>query len=180
MFLVLEGVDCTGKSTVCRLLSNTLGAEMYVTPPKQIVSRRENVDRFANAEDHYAFYAEGNIISSKEIQDLLNARKFVVCDRYWLTTFVYHLAMGLDLSVSDFDTIVQPDLTVLLTVTPEIQAARFIMRGMSAGDRRMLNSQKKLASLYEEFLPQIPGRTACIRTEELTAQDTCDAILALI
>lgn len=176
MFIVLEGIDCTGKSTVCRLLARHMDATDYATPPREIAERRELIDRDATPEDHYAFYVHGNMLASAEIESYLLEGKRVICDRYWLTTLVYHRAMGMSVSANDFCRLRQPDLTVLLTVSPSIQAQRFIERGMSAGDRRMLNSQAELATLYQEALGEIRGNTLVIDTDTRNPSDVVHVI----
>lgn len=90
MFIVFEGVDASGKTTVARLLANHLQAVYYATPPKEFLARREEVDLSASADDHYRFYLEGLRQASAEIWDLLAEGKTVIGDRYWATTYIYH------------------------------------------------------------------------------------------
>ncbi len=176
MFIVLEGIDCTGKSTVTKILARMRGGAVYATPPKALAERREEIDRDATAEDHYAFYVHGNEIASAEINSLLATGQDVICDRYWLTTLVYHQAMGVSTQIRDFAMLRQPDHTFLLTVSRAVQSARFVERGMSAGDRRMLNQQSELADLYRTELPNIQGATHILDTDGLSPHDVAEAI----
>lgn len=176
MFIVLEGVDCTGKSTTAKLLSESLQAVLYSTPPKSISGLRESIDKDAGPQEHYNFYAEGNRIASDEIREILLSGNSVVCDRYWLTTYIYHRVMGLAVKTSDFSNLVQPDLTVLLTVSAHVQARRFLERGMSAGDRRMLNSQAVLAHSYMASMPSIRGQKIIVDTDHLTPSEVVSVV----
>lgn len=152
MFIVLEGIDCCGKSTTARLLAKQLDAVLYKTPPDNIIKRRDEIDANASALEHYLFYLDGIKTASTAIWDLLSSGENVVCDRYWLTTYVYHKIMGVSVNINDFSNITLPDLTVLLLVSSDIQARRFLDRGMSIGDKRMANYQVDLAREYKHML----------------------------
>ena len=148
MFIVLEGADGTGKSTLCSVLSKKLGATPYACPPKKYQELRTSIDRNVSAEEHYRFYLNGNYDASKEIAELLKKGEKVVCDRYWLSTYTYHQIMGVPVSRSDFQSIIFPTLTVLLAVKHEVQIARMFHRGMSVGDIRALEKQREIADMY--------------------------------
>lgn len=149
MFIVIEGIDCSGKTTVSKLLAKQSESVLYKTPPKNIAAERDVVDAMASPIDHYRFYLDGIYTASKEIWEILASGKNVICDRYWLTTYVYHVVMGVSVNVEDFSAIARPDLTVLLLVSSDVQTKRFLDRGMSIGDRRMINHQLALAREYK-------------------------------
>lgn len=94
MFIDLGGVDGAGKTTIARLLSKETGAVCYATPPKKLAGYRNKIDAEASPLEHYKFYLEGVRIASKEIWEMLAEGQNVICDRYWLTTYVYHKVMG--------------------------------------------------------------------------------------
>lgn len=171
MFIALEGIDCSGKTTVTQLLAAQEGMVSYATPPKAFRQQRERVDAEASPEEHYRFYLESMKIASAEISALLGAGSSVVCDRYWLTTYVYHRVMGLQVNITDFADLIMPDLTVLLLVCPDIQAERFLQRGLSAGDRRMINVQAQLEREYINALADLKLRSCAINTDHLTPQE---------
>jgi thymidylate kinase len=180
MFIVFEGIDASGKTTVARLLENHLQAVYYATPPKEFLVRREEVDLSASADDHYHFYLDGIHQASAEIWKLLSEGKIVIGDRYWVTTYIYHLVMGVTVSREDFKDIVLPDTTVLLTVSSEVQASRFAQRGMSAGDRRMLNQQEVLSREFKKFFVAEEKHLVAIDTSHLTASEVMAQVLAEI
>lgn len=178
MFIVFEGVDASGKTTTARLLADHLETVYYATPPKAFMARREEVDLSANADDHYHFYLDGIRRASAEIWELLSEGKAVIGDRYWVSTCVYHLVMGATVSRDDFKGIVFPDTTVLLTVSSEVQMHRLVQRGMSAGDRRMLNQQELLAREFKKFLATEKGHLVAIDTSRLTPSEVMMQALA--
>ncbi len=179
MFIVFEGVDAVGKTTVARLLANRLGGgTYYATPPSSFLAERERVDLSASPDDHYRFYLHGIHQASREIWALLASGKTVVGDRYWASTYVYHEVMGAAVAERDFDHIVLPDLTVLLSVTSEEQALRFEQRGMSAGDRRMFNDQVQLARAFRKFFTIRPTRLVAIDTTYLAPAEVVAQVVA--
>jgi dTMP kinase len=179
MFIVFEGIDASGKTTVARLLANHLQASYYATPPKEFLLRREEVDLNASADDHYRFYLDGIRHASAEIWELLSEGKTVISDRYWVSTYVYHSVMAASVSKEDFKNIVSPDMTVLLTVSPEVQEYRFAQRGMSAGDKRMLNQQEAISREFKKLLVA-EDHLVAIDTSFLTPSDVMAQVLAEI
>ncbi len=180
MFIVIEGIDCTGKSTISKLLAKYTDSVLYKTPPKNISAKRDKVDANASPAGHYLFYLDGIHTASKEIWEFLASGKDVVCDRYWLSTYVYHVVMGLSVNIDDFSKITQPDLTVLLLVSKDIQVKRFIKRGMSIGDRRMINRQFELAREYKRVITKFEIPHLIINTDHNNPDDVVEKILAHI
>jgi thymidylate kinase len=160
------------------LLATQQGMVQYATPPAAFRKERNRVDAEASPLDHYRFYLEGICHASADITNLLETGVSVVCDRYWLTTYVYHIVMGLEINAADFEGIVQPDLTILLLVSPDIQAARFLRRGLSTGDRRMINVQHQLERKYVQTLERMNIRSCMINTDNLMPQGVAQRIIA--
>jgi len=72
----------------------------------------------------------------------------VISDRYWLTTYTYHQVMGVRILVDDFASIIKPTLTVILALNHEVQIERMVRRGMSVGDRRVLDKQREISAAF--------------------------------
>jgi len=89
VFIVLEGVDGSGKTTVGRMLANKIGASFLQTPMgfwrrnRAIVENRNSFFRFL-------FYVVATIHSSFIISRILK-RDSVVCDRYIYSTLAHHI-----------------------------------------------------------------------------------------
>jgi len=121
-------------------------------------AEQDHINATASNEDHYQYFIKVVQEASAELA-LLKDRNNVIVDRYWMTTVVYHRVMGIAAKLEDMGEIIMPDLTVYLSVSPEIQAARMISRGMSPGDIRMYGCQHLLRQAYEEV---IAGRSDVI------------------
>ena len=80
-------------------------------------------------------------------------------------------------NIDDFSNITQPDLTVLLLVSKDIQAKRFLERGMSIGDRRMVNRQLELAREYKRAITRFEIPQLIINTDHNPPGDVVEKIL---
>lgn len=145
MFIAIEGGDGTGKSTLTTQLANKLGGRAYATPPHKYRKYRDEVDRTSPPKEHYDYYRDSILDASEEIRELMSQKNCVVCDRYWISTVTYHEVMGVSVNLDDFKEIVRPDVTILLVASPNEQIRRMVARGMSAGDKRMLDQQREIS-----------------------------------
>lgn len=173
-----EGVDASGKSETAQLLAQRLGAVFYQTPARSKAIERQRVDATAAAEDHYRYYLKDLFEIAAEMSIDLAAGRIVVCDRFKLTTSVYHRVMGVAVKDTDFDGLLSPDVIVYLTVDEDVQAKRFLIRGLSAGDRRMINRQSELAAQYETALRDEKGKVIRINTSYLDKTQVVERIVA--
>lgn len=180
MFVALEGADGCGKTTLCAILAERLGAAAYATPPKKYFQLRERVDRNAPAAEHYRFYRDGIYDASDEIGEILKNGGKVVSDRYWLTTFTYHQVMGVSASKDDFAHIIQPNLTVILALNHEIQIERMLRRGMSVGDRRVLDKQREIASAFYQNVLELNIPFIVVDTQRFSPTRCVDIVITAL
>lgn len=128
-FIVLEGIDGSGKTTVCQKLCKKINAEMYKTPPFPFSDLRDSVDKCVNIKSRFYFYLSSVIHASSEIVELLK-HKYVACDRYILSTLCYHRAA--DSFFKSFDEnnldILQPDFTFYLEADYDVRMRRIAYR----------------------------------------------------
>jgi dTMP kinase len=128
-FVALEGIDGSGKTTVCTQLCKKINAEMYKTPPFPFSDLRDLVDKSVNIKSRFYFYLSSVMHASSEIVELLK-QKNVVCDRYILSTLCYHRAA--DAFLNSFDEnkldILQPDFTFYLDADYDVRVKRIAYR----------------------------------------------------
>lgn len=180
MFVVLEGIDGVGKSTVTRLVAELLGFVAYATPPKGYMERRREIDLNGSPEQKFNFFREGVVVASEEIKNLLGDGKSVICDRYWMTTYVYHKVIGVTVTEEDFASILQPDLTVLLTASPEHQLQRLIERGMSINDTQMVPRNLQLRREYDDLFSKELFINKSISTDNKPARQVAEQVVRAI
>ncbi|XP_028393221.1 UMP-CMP kinase 2, mitochondrial-like [Dendronephthya gigantea] len=90
-FIVVEGLDGVGKSTLVQNLAKRISAEIFHTPPEIIGNYREAMVKQCQPVCR-AFYSLGNYLIAEDIKDLLTTKP-VVLDRYWHSSASYAIAL---------------------------------------------------------------------------------------
>ena len=166
LFIVLEGVDGTGKTSVAKGLAKSLNAEYILTPmtpiddiqvslaPSTSIFLRQYVNDMRDLKVRFCYYLWAVTHASHRIREILESRS-VVCDRYLSSTLAYHAA--LDPELTEFDVsklnILRPDYEFLLTVSDEIEWQRRLgMRpNQNRGDEFIEKDRKLLRSVEQEY-----------------------------
>lgn len=153
VFIVVEGIDGTGKTTVSRRLAEKLPAFYYSTPPEEFSEMRKWIDReVTTIETRYIFYLTALVLAGNEIRELLKSGS-VVCDRYVLSTTAYHLALGLPLKYLEaVDTIdlPTPTVTFYLHCEENERLRRIRQRGVSVMDLEHTRMANKIRHEFEK------------------------------
>lgn len=134
-FIVVEGIDGSGKSTVAAEVAKMIGGVLLRTPPQEFDAIRPIFDGDVSLGSRFLFYLLGVACVSDAAKKALTT-SHVVCDRYVASTFAYHEALGLDIKVDcgNFD-LIEPDLAFLLTIADEDER-----------QKRLLNRSEKTFS----------------------------------
>lgn len=141
-FIVLEGIDGSGKSSVSRKLAQMLeskGRKVILTaePSEGEVGRliRKGVPGMSQYGEALLFTAD-RAQHTYQIMEWVDDGYDVICDRYYASTLAYQSAVadgpGLDeewLMSINAPIIREPDLTFLLDLSPEVGMARVGKRG---------------------------------------------------
>lgn len=163
MFISLEGVDGSGKSTQARLLVEALGAETVAIREPGGTDAAERIrellaDPGVELEplaELMLFCAARADLTARVIRPTLEAGRDVVSDRFSDSSVAYQGAargLGVGEVISLCDTATDglwPDLTLLLKVDPELGLGR-----AESGDRieaEGLELQRAVAVAYEEI-----------------------------
>ena len=137
-FIVIEGLDATGKSTLVEKLAERLNATLLQCPPRLEAPDLSDTDLRAYFDDRppvqrRAYYRAANLIASEQAEMALQ-NDHVVMDRYWTSTVAF-AALDDD---SDLDQewqgryppeLRKPDAVILLTVDEENRTKRMSGRG---------------------------------------------------
>jgi dTMP kinase len=191
VFISLEGVDGSGKSTQARLLAEALGPEtLLIREPggtdaaerirELLADPALEVDPFAEL---LLFSAARADLVSRVIRPALEEGRPVVADRFADSSIAYQGgARGLGTShvLSLTDTVIDglwPDLTVLLRVDPEVGLGR------AGGDDRFeaegVELQRVVAATYEE-IAQIAADRVVVVDAEGTVEDVHARVLEAV
>ena len=163
MFVSLEGIDGSGKSTQAKLLAEALGPETLLIREPGGTEAAERI-RALLADPGFEldplaelllFLAARADLTARAIRPALDAGRDVVSDRFADSSVAYQgaargLGVGETISLTDAATEgLWPDLTVLLRVDPEVGLGR------AEGDDRFesegLELQRAVAQAYEEI-----------------------------
>ena len=157
IFVVLEGLDGTGKTTVASALKvamkesgrPTVCVRTPLPPYDQIASK---VIALGTVESRFAFFLASIFDASERIRKQLSDTS-VVCDRYVYSTLAYHLALGVDRRfVEAVPRVLQPDFKFLLTVDEKTRRRRITERGkMTAGDRSSRDDVALVDRIRDEY-----------------------------
>lgn len=179
MFITLEGIDRSGKTTQAALLAEALGPETLLLREPGGTEAGERIRELlkdpelelgAGAE-LLLFNAARAELAERVIAPAREAGRDVVCDRYIDSTVAYQGVardLGIEL-VEQLNSLVVgdcvPDLTFLLRVDPELAAKR---RG-DARDRfesEGVDFQRRAAEAYDQLAARHPERIEVIDAAE--------------
>ncbi|MEM2839099.1 MAG: dTMP kinase [Thermoplasmata archaeon] len=163
-FIVLEGIDGSGKSSVKKALPERLGTENLVLTEEPTdtwlgeavrKSHREKVNPFTEA---FLFIAD-RAAHSELIRGWLGQGKNVICDRYYHSTVAYQSA-ALEGTV-DFDPVpwllsinrkvsIEPDLVFLFRIDPKVALSRLKNRN-ELSKFEQIGFLEKVAANYDRL-----------------------------
>lgn len=166
MFIELEGIDGSGKTTVKQLIFHFLKENCQQEPLCALPQCWLNPDFtyvIVNAKYHWEIIEQERITTSyvqdKEllcqeiIKPNLNYRS-VICDRYFISDMVYHnLLFNVPISKTweayYQSKILKPDLYIYIDTNPEIAYQRIISRNLDAVNP--WETKEKLKKLHEFY-----------------------------
>jgi len=160
-FIVIEGLDGSGKTTQARLLVQRLQSShnaVYTTEPSSgkigsFIRDRclYEEKRLDSAVEALLFAADRVEHVQNEVVPSLNEGKLVVSDRYVYSSLAYQGSAGLNIDwINAINKLaLKPDLAVFLDVAPEMVLQR-LNRKKSVMET--LETQKKVRELYLKFV----------------------------
>ena len=180
MFISLEGIDGSGKSTQAKLLAQELGGDtVLLREPggtdvgekiREVLKDPElELDPLAEL---LLFLAARDQLVSEVIRPALEADRDVVCDRFSDSSVAYQ-GVARDLGVErveemcDFATGgLWPDVTILLRIDPGRASKRIGRRKADRFEGEGMELQRKVAEGYDEVVRRHPDR---VRVVDATA-----------
>ena len=183
-FIVLEGLDGVGKSTICDWISRK-SHTIVKTPTKELASTRQFFDETDNFNASLVFYLTTCFHASNKAESQIHPYK-TFCDRYILSTITFFEARGGDMKflkscMPIINKLPKPEKTFFLTADDEVRLERMRNRegGVGANDLRAMKLNKKIPILYRDWASILNHELIEIDTTNLTAEETCEKILDL-
>jgi len=161
IFIVIEGLDGSGKTTQASLLANEL-AKKYST----ILTTEPSKGKIGSFIREYYLYEEQRLPTDaeallfaadrlehvkKELVPALDEGKIVICDRYLHSSLAYQGSSGLSIEwIRGINSkALHPDIGIFIDVTPEIVLNR-LHRKRSVMET--LETQQKVREIYLKFV----------------------------
>jgi dTMP kinase len=174
LFISLEGVDGSGKSTQARLLVEALGADAVAIREPGGTEAAERIRELLADPDLeleplaelMLFLAARADLTERVIRPALEAGRHVVADRFSDSSVAYQgaargLGVGEVIGLCEAATDgLWPDLTLLLRIDPETGLGR--AEGDDRLEREGLGLQRQVAEAYEEIAQIASDRVAVI------------------
>jgi dTMP kinase len=144
IFIVVEGLDGSGKSTCAAQLAEHIGAEHMTTPSPGVRRFRDDlIEGFGSSQEaKQLFYLATVFAASDEVSALLQRGRSVVLDRYFLSTQAYAAFRGSRLAIDDVQRLLKPaDVTFYMDTPLATRVARLQRRGTSAADLETITAE---------------------------------------
>jgi thymidylate kinase len=153
--LVVEGVDCVGKTTLAKAIALKYGFQYLYTPQIPLATIRKEVEMLDDSNTRFFYYLTSVIAVQKIIQTMLSSGKSLIIDRYIHSTFVMHQMLGVDVTCVNIEKlpILWPTISILLTAQSETRSVRKSGRdGLQDYDERIEQSAGLLDRAQQAFL----------------------------
>ncbi|NLB15892.1 MAG: dTMP kinase [Clostridiales bacterium] len=165
-FIVFEGIDGSGKTTVINSVNSyleSIGCSVFLTREPTDNRVGSMIRKFIKGEGDYelderviaALFAADrldHILRPGGINEKLGAGVNVICDRFWLSSCAYQtgafpMEYILELNKGAME-LVQPDLTVYLSVDVSVALSRVDARGE---EREHYESRERLGKISRNY-----------------------------
>ncbi len=180
LFIVLEGIDGSGKTTLAQRLVTLLRNAAFTAEPTAgpvgEALRSGALGEIPPAAEALLFAAD-RAVHTEEIKKLLAADCSVICDRYFASTVAYQSAAGDGeadeawLETIQARSVIQPDITLLLDLDPATAVARVDARHEG---RSRFEKQAYLGRVREAYLRLAARHGYCV----IDASQSADGIFA--
>ncbi|CED59517.1 Thymidylate kinase-dTMP kinase [Moritella viscosa] len=159
MFIVIEGLDGVGKSTITKALATAIDAVVLTTPGDNFKGIRDQLEVIYqdNHQARQLFYMSTVVSISEQVRDLISKGKNVIVDRYWLSTQVYHhwKSDNSHFELLDVEkTLLVPDITLYLELSLEQRKKRLSGRTVNTVEDNLTLTETvdtELNNLYDQY-----------------------------
>jgi dTMP kinase len=178
LFVTLEGIDGSGKTTQAELLAQALGDDTVLVREPGGTAASERIRELVAdpaveldpAAELLLFCAARAQLVAEVIRPALDAGRNVVSDRFSDSTAAYQgAARGVSVEVAVSVNLVatgrlEPDVTILLRIDPELAASRSL--GEDRFEREGVEFQRRVAEAYERLARSDPSRIKAVDAED--------------
>jgi thymidylate kinase len=172
MFIALEGLSGTGKTTIARSLAEVLRAVQVPTVPDEYKILRNYFEAPEQLDARFLFFLSAICEAGLEVRRHALSGRHVVVESYLARTIAFHRGMGSAVTV-ELPGLLRPDVTFHLICTGIERQRRRSRRG---GDRHLWDqlARARAASIAREYR-RFPMHL--VETTELSPTGVVHAIL---
>lgn len=189
LFIVFEGIDGSGKTSVCEYTGKLLkekGYDVLLTaePTKGEIGTMIRKGIEGSTQDTEALlFAADRAQHTADITKWMDDGKIVICDRYYASSLAYQSA-SLGGSASDMrwlrdvndHIIIEPDVTFLIDVSPEVG----LMRAGGRGELSRFEKKGFLASVRKNYLDLANEKGFTVMDGESPIRDNAEKAVNMI
>ncbi|MFW6121242.1 MAG: dTMP kinase [Petrotogales bacterium] len=170
MFIVIEGIDGTGKTTVSKILHNKINNSILTKTPNnsQIRDILFSNNDLPNQADYHLFMADMYDVDYNIVRPNLSDGNTVICDRWYYSTHIYQL--GELRENTDFT---EPDILVVLDIPIKIAMER--IKGLDKYEKSDLTKWEDRRANYLS----IKDADIILDVRDRTPEDIVETILSL-
>ncbi len=201
LFIALEGIDGSGKSTMVKLLSEKLkkdGHKVYCTfeptdSPigsviKNILTHRIEADHRTIAGLFVADRLDHLLNNTNGILKKMKEGYTVITDRYYFSSYAYqgtHMPLDWVIEANSLSAeLLRPDLNIYIDISPDISMMRLNKERSSIELYETIENQRKVRDKYLEAIEKLKSKenifiTDGNRSPELIAADIWNEISQL-
>lgn len=167
-FIVIEGIDRTGKTTICKRLSSLLPNTTLISFPNRKLLTGELINKYLKNEITLNAQTIHLLFSANrwEMQEMmLNMEGIVLCDRYYMSGIAYTAAKGIELEwCRQMDKgLVEPDLLVYIDLDCRDAAKR---EGYGDEKYEKIEYQEKVYKNFEILVNEYEGKKLVVNGNE--------------
>ena len=172
LFIAIEGLSCTGKTTAAQRLSTALDAVLLPTVPDEYAPLRRRLHRPEELDARFLLFMSAVSLASLAIRRRLQAGRTVVVESYVARTVAFHRGMGASVQIA-VPGVLMPDVTFELACEATERHRRWKQRG---GYRHSwdLQAERCEAAILDEYRQFAMHR---VDTRRLSPTEVIAAIL---
>lgn len=165
-FIVLEGVDGSGKSTLCNWISTTYGYKQFKSIGNTFSKVKTNfAPDVVSVEERFSFLCGDAINNAFIVKEHLNNNQPIIFDRYFYSTLVY--CESLQSGVTNdfkflFDSLPKPDLTLFIDTKYEKMLERLSQRESTTFIEEYFSNEEKFNILLKNYKNVIDSKLEII------------------
>ena len=185
-FIVLEGIDGSGKTTLAHTISDAVGgAELTFEPTSGPIGSALRSGAYGDIPPaaEALLFAADRAVHTRQIEEILDSGRWVICDRYLGSTVAYQSASFGESADWDWllgmqkKSVITPDLTILLDIDPEVSGGRVDSRGEQKSKFERLEFQRRVRDNYLRIAKE---RGFSVLDASKSPEDLCSEAMKLI